>query len=56
MRKLRNRGGKMSAGVEGERHEPCQDAWQGEEPVEEIKLHDMIQQRLGSSLIQEHRG
>lgn len=54
MRKLRNRGGKMSVGVEGKCYELCQDAWQGEEPVEEIKLHDMIQQRLGKSLIQEY--
>lgn len=40
--------------VEGKCYELCQDAWQGEEPVEEIKLHDMIQQRLGKSLIQEY--
>lgn len=28
----------------------CQDAWQGEEPVEERKVYDMTQQRLGPVL------
>lgn len=30
-------------------HGLCQDAWLDEEPVEEIKLHDMTQQRLGKT-------
>lgn len=30
-------------------HGLYQDAWLDEEPVEEIKLHDMTQQRLGKT-------
>lgn len=52
-------GGEMSAGVEEKRrYGPCQDAWRGEEPVNEIKPHGVTQQRGGKTVMrgQDHFG
>lgn len=39
----------MSIGVEEKCLGLCQDVWQDKVPVEEIKLHDMTQQRSGKT-------